>query len=69
MAEYIESVRVAVTPVKIRHWEAGGLHAHVTYPDGSWLRRTWKARSYWEIDALIRDHEVEYGKVNVQVNP
>lgn len=56
-----------IEPVKIRHWEAGGLHAHVTYPDGMWERMTWKAGSWWEIDALIRELENEYGKVNVQV--
>jgi len=55
------------SPVKIRHWEAGGLHAHVTYPDGSWLRRTWNAGSWWEIDALIRQTEEDYGKANVLV--
>lgn len=59
----------SLDPVKVTWWHAGGLHAHITYPDGSWLRRTWKANEYWEIDVLRLDLEREYGRTNVQVSP
>ncbi len=66
-----QSDRAALTrePVKLSWWHAGGLHAHVTYPDGSTLHRVWKADHYWELDSLRLDLEREFGKVNVQVTP
>ena len=53
---------------KVTWWLAGGLHAHVTYPDGDWERRVWSAEKWWEIDALVRELETTYGKTNVWVN-
>ena len=55
--------------VRLRWWLNRGLHAHVSYPDGSWERRTWRGDPYWEIDALVRQLEREYGSTNVQVDP
>lgn len=54
-------------PVRVRWWEAGGLHAHVTHPDGMWEHLIWKAGSYWEVDALVIDLEKTYGEENVEV--
>jgi hypothetical protein len=54
--------------VRMKWWHAGGLHAHVTYPDGSWERRTWKADQWWEVDALARRLKQDYGAINVQVS-
>lgn len=47
-------------------WHAGGLHAHVSYPDGSWMRRTWRAHEYFEIDALAWDLKDKYESVDVK---
>lgn len=51
--------------VKLRWWHAGGLHAHVTYPDGSWMHRVWPASDYWEIDTLRFELEAQYKHVEV----
>ncbi len=52
--------------VKLSWWHAGGLHAHVTYPDGSTLHRIWPKDSWWEIDALRFELEREYESVDVK---
>lgn len=62
------STRDSLLPgqVTVSWWHAGGLHAHVTYPDGSWMRRTWKASDYWEVDALVYDLKDQYASVDVK---
>jgi hypothetical protein len=39
----------------VRWWEAGGLHVHITYPDGSWERRVFKRDDWHSVDALVLD--------------
>lgn len=60
---------VANGTARLRWWVAGGLHAHVTYPDGSWLRQVWKlvggSEPWWEIDALRSDLEKRGYSVDV----
>jgi hypothetical protein len=55
--------------VRLRWWQAGGLHAHVTYPDGSWERHVWKADSWWEIDALVSTLQRDYEYVDADGHP
>lgn len=51
---------------KLSWWHAGGLHAHVTYPDGSTMHRIWPKDSYWEIDALRFELEDRFEYVDVK---
>jgi hypothetical protein len=51
---------------KLSWWHAGGLHAHVTYPDGSTMHKVWPAASWWEIDALRMELENEFQYVDVK---
>lgn len=56
-----------INDVTVRIWTAGGIHAWVTYPDGSWEHRVWKAAAYWEADSLIIGLVKTYGKDKVTV--
>lgn len=59
-------------PARMTFWRAGGLHAHITHPDGVYEHLTWRLVGgdipWWEIDALTRELEDTYGKGNVEVN-
>jgi hypothetical protein len=52
----------------VRWWEAGGLHVHTTYPDGSWERRVFKRDDWHSVDALLLDIK-RIGGIEVETWP